>query len=55
MKRLAIFGASGHGKVIAEIAELCGWTEVIFFDDDTNKNKLEKWLVSGNMNSVIVV
>ncbi len=53
MKRLAIFGASGHGKVIAEIAELCGWTEVIFFDDDTNKNKLEKWLVSGNMNTLI--
>jgi sugar O-acyltransferase (sialic acid O-acetyltransferase NeuD family) len=33
MKRLAILGASGHGKVVAEIAELLRWTEIIFFDD----------------------
>jgi len=33
MNRLAILGASGHGKVLADIAELCGWKEVVFFDD----------------------
>lgn len=33
MKRLAILGASGHGKVVADTAENCGWTEVLFFDD----------------------
>ena len=33
MKRLAILGASGHGKVIAECAELSGWDTVVFFDD----------------------
>lgn len=33
MKSLAILGASGHGKVVAEIAELTGWDEVMFFDD----------------------
>ncbi len=33
MKRLAILGASGHGKVVADTAEVCGWTEVLFFDD----------------------
>jgi sugar O-acyltransferase (sialic acid O-acetyltransferase NeuD family) len=33
MKRLAILGASGHGKVVAEIAELCGWDEIHFYDD----------------------
>ena len=32
-KRLAILGASGHGKVVAEIALECGWTEIVFFDD----------------------
>ncbi|MEA5669841.1 acetyltransferase [Pseudomonas sp. MH2] len=32
MKQLAILGASGHGKVLAEIAELCGW-QPSFFDD----------------------
>lgn len=33
MKRLAILGASGHGKVVADAAELSGWDEVVFFDD----------------------
>lgn len=33
MKRLAILGASGHGKVVADTAEACGWTEIMFFDD----------------------
>jgi sugar O-acyltransferase (sialic acid O-acetyltransferase NeuD family) len=33
MKRLALLGASGHGKVIADAALLARWDEVIFFDD----------------------
>ncbi len=33
MKRLAILGASGHGKVVADIAECCGWQQIDFFDD----------------------
>ena len=33
MKRDAILGASGHGRVVAEIAELNGFEEVMFFDD----------------------
>lgn len=32
-KRLAILGASGHGKVVAETALECGWNEIVFFDD----------------------
>lgn len=32
MKKLAILGASGHGKVVADTAELLGY-EVVFFDD----------------------
>ncbi|MBQ0746647.1 MAG: acetyltransferase [Marinobacter sp.] len=31
--RLAIFGASGHGKVVADAAEQAGWQSVVFFDD----------------------
>lgn len=31
--RLAVLGASGHGKVVADVAELVGWNEVVFFDD----------------------
>lgn len=33
MKRLAIIGASGHGKVIADIARANGITEIVFYDD----------------------
>lgn len=31
--RLAILGASGHGKVIADTALQAGWHEVVFYDD----------------------
>ncbi|HEL2295526.1 TPA: acetyltransferase [Streptococcus suis] len=33
MKKLAIIGASGHGKVVADIAEKNGYKEIVFLDD----------------------
>ncbi len=33
MKSIAILGAGGHGKVIAEIAQDCGWQKIDFYDD----------------------
>jgi sugar O-acyltransferase (sialic acid O-acetyltransferase NeuD family) len=33
MNKLAILGASGHGKVVADIALVAGWAEIFFFDD----------------------
>lgn len=33
MKKLAVLGASGHGKVVADTAQCCGWDQVDFFDD----------------------
>jgi len=33
MKHLAILGASGHGKVVADAAEAAGWQSIVFFDD----------------------
>ena len=33
MKRLIIIGASGHGKVVCDIASLCGYSEILFLDD----------------------
>ncbi len=38
MKKIAIYGASGHGKVIADIAELCGYEVAFFVDDDSSKS-----------------
>ena len=32
--KLTIIGASGHGKVIASIANLCGYNEIEFLDDN---------------------
>lgn len=34
MNRLVIIGASGHGKVIADIALKCGYEDIVFLDDD---------------------
>ena len=31
--KLAVLGASGHGKVVADTAQACGWKQVDFFDD----------------------
>lgn len=33
MRRLAILGASGHGKVVADAALAGGWDQVVFYDD----------------------
>lgn len=34
MRRLAIVGAGGHGKVIADIAVKNGYTDIVFLDDN---------------------
>lgn len=34
--RLTIIGASGHGKVVAEIARLNGYDDIVFLDDNTS-------------------
>lgn len=36
-KRIYIYGASGHGLVLADVAKSCGYENVIFIDDDKNK------------------
>lgn len=53
MKRLAILGASGHGKVVADLAELCGW-DVAFFDDafpDVQRNSA--WAIEGRADDLL--
>lgn len=37
MKKIYIYGASGHGLVVADIARSCGYTETIFIDDGDNE------------------
>lgn len=54
MKRLAILGASGHGKVAADIALQSGWEDIDFFDDGfKNKRALEIWRVVGDTRDLL--
>lgn len=34
MKKILIYGAGGHGRVIADIARLNGYEEIVFYDDN---------------------
>ena len=34
MRKLAIIGASGHGRVVADIARRNGYKEIVFLDDN---------------------
>lgn len=55
MNRLAILGASGHGRVIADAALLSGdWQEVVFFDDAYPRLQSNgTYLVAGDTNALI--
>jgi sugar O-acyltransferase (sialic acid O-acetyltransferase NeuD family) len=47
-KRLIIIGASGHGKVVADIAEKMGkWQEFVFLDDNKSKKICGNFKVIG--------
>ncbi len=39
MKKIYIYGASGHGKVVADIARAAGFSVVAFVDDDEAKSE----------------
>lgn len=48
MKTLAILGASGHGRVVGDTAELGGW-QVVFFDDAwPDRQANGPWKIIGN-------
>lgn len=53
-KKLAILGASGHGKVVADTAECCGWQDILFFDDAwPQMADIGNWLVAGNTETLL--
>lgn len=54
MNRLAVLGASGHGKVIADLAEILGWHEVVFFDDAWPQVAQNgAWTVAGDSQALV--
>jgi len=52
--RLALFGASGHGKVVADAALAAGWQSVVFFDDAwPHRQENRHWPVIGDFAAMI--
>lgn len=47
MNRLTIIGASGHGKVVADVATHCGYNHIEFLDDDEALTQCSRWPVVG--------
>ena len=47
LKRLAIIGAGGHGKVIADMAVLNGYEEIVFLDDNKSVTEYAGYPVIG--------
>ena len=47
MNKLVIIGASGHGKVIADIAVKNGYEEIVFLDDNENLKECAGFPVVG--------
>lgn len=53
MKKLVIIGASGHGKVVADIAQkLDRYSEIFFFDDNQNAKECMGFKVLGKSSEV---
>ena len=51
-KKIIIIGASGHGKVVADIAKLNGYEEILFLDDDTSKRSCGRNPVVGTSKDI---
>jgi len=47
VNRLIIIGASGHGKVVADIARLNGYQDIVFLDNDPEKTSCAGFPVLG--------
>ena len=52
MKRLIIIGASGHGKVVADIARLRGYEDILFLDDNQDLTNCGKYPVVGKSSEI---
>lgn len=55
MKTLSIFGAGGHGKVIAEAARSSGWQNIEFYDDNyPNMRNAGCWEICGTFKDLLL-
>jgi sugar O-acyltransferase (sialic acid O-acetyltransferase NeuD family) len=48
LRRLAVLGASGHGKVVADAAAQAGWSDITFYDDRLSQSTpVGPWAIAG--------
>jgi sugar O-acyltransferase (sialic acid O-acetyltransferase NeuD family) len=53
-RKLAILGASGHGKVVADTAKEAGWGSIVFFDDGYgDRSSFGRWRVAGGTDALL--
>lgn len=53
LKKLIIIGASGHGKVIADIAIKCGYEDIVFLDDNEKVTECAGYPVVGKTREAV--
>lgn len=53
--RLIIIGASGHGKVVADIALLNGYEDIVFLDDDESIKRCAGFPVIGKTSGAYIL
>jgi len=53
MRTLVIIGASGHGRVVADIAEKAGYERILFLDDNINIKECGPYSVVGRSTEAI--
>lgn len=55
LKKLVIIGASGHGKVIADIALKIGYEEIVFLDDNETLTECAGFQVVGKSSQAVEI
>lgn len=51
-RRLILLGASGHGRVCADIAEAMGYQDICFLDNNLNQRTLLKYPIIGKISEI---
>lgn len=55
LNRLVIIGASGHGKVIVDIAVKSGYKDIVFLDDNENVKECAGFPVIGKVSDAVTM
>lgn len=55
MRKLAIIGASGHGRVVADIAVKNGYRDIVFLDDDENIHECGGYPIVGKSSAAQII